>query len=257
MMRARGALVQQFGPGQIDAAVRAKPDRVVVAGGDGTIGCAALAGRLADVPLAVIPIGTANDFARALGIPLDPERAVAIAIEGNTLRTLDLGRFGERPFVNAASAGLSPVASRRAEPLKPVLGPVAYSVAALGAGLFARPVRCRVRADGCALFSGAAWQVMVALTGAFGGGAEVEADPRDGVLDVVVIEAGSRLRLVAHAYGMRSGRLEGQTGVRTASGRQIDVETDGRTGFNVDGELIETAAAHMSVEPRAYEVVTG
>jgi diacylglycerol kinase (ATP) len=98
---------------------------------------------------------------------------------------------------------------------------------------------------------------MVAVTGAFGGGAEVDADPRDGMLDVVVIEAGSRLRLITHAYGMRSGRLEGQTGVLAASRRRVDVETDGRTGFNVDGEVLEATAARISVEPAAFEAVIG
>src|SRR5919202_590514 len=82
------------------------PDRIAVAGGDGTIGpVAAIAGRL-DVPLAVIPAGTANDFARANGLPADPVEAAALAARGTALRRLELGRLADgRPFVNVASAG--------------------------------------------------------------------------------------------------------------------------------------------------------
>ena len=115
----------------------------------------------------------------------------------------------------------------------------------------------RVAVDGVETFAGEAWQVIVALTGAFGGGAEVDADPADGRLDLVVIEAGSRVRLVIHGYGLRSGRVERQEDVVTARGRRIEVETDGEAGFNVDGELLTEAHLRFTVEPRAFEVVTG
>jgi diacylglycerol kinase (ATP) len=126
--------------------------------------------------------------------------------------------MGERPFVNAASAGLSPVAAGKAHGLKRLLGPVAYAVGALHAGLGAHPVRCRVSGDGERVFDGRAWQVIVAVTGAFGGGAGIDADPHDGELDVVVIEASSRARLIVHAYGLRAWRVEAQRGVRSWRG---------------------------------------
>ncbi len=114
-----------------------------------------------------------------------------------------------------------------------------------------------MRCDGELVFAGKAWQVTVGVTGAFGGGSEVDADPHDGILDVVVIEASSRARLVARAYGMRAGRIENQRGVISASGRAVEIETDGRTGFNVDGELLEAERLRFEVEPRAFEVVLG
>ena len=166
-------------------------------------------------------------------------------------------RFGARPFVNAASAGLSPVAARDAHGLKRILGPLAYAVGAIRAGLRAEPVACHVRCDGTELFAGRAWQVTVASTGAFGGGAEVDADPRDGRLDAVVIEAGSRWRLLRRAHGLRAGHVESQPGVHAADGRVVAVDTDGSTGFNVDGELVETERVRITVEPRAFEVVVG
>src|SRR5215207_1379818 len=151
-------------------------DRIVVAGGDGTVAQAAERAGHLDVPLGVIPAGTANDFVRANGLPLDPLEAAALAVTGTELRRLELGRLGDgRPFVNVASAGLASVAARRAAPLKPRLGPLAYGVGALRAAATASPLRCTVRAGGATVFEGGAWQVIVAVTGAFGGGSGVGA----------------------------------------------------------------------------------
>ena len=233
------------------------PERIVVAGGDGSIGCAAEVAGRAGIPLAVVPVGTANDFARALGIPQDPERAAVLAVAGTSTRRLDLGRIGERPFVNVASAGLSPVAARSADGLKRSVGPLAYAAGALRAGLAADPIECRVRCDGTEVYEGPAWQVTVACGGGFGGGAEVESDPQDGILDVVVIEAGSRAKLLVHAYGMRAGRVEGQRGVLTGSGSEVEVDAGGGAGFNVDGEIVEAERLRATVEPGAFEVVVG
>ncbi len=84
------------------------------------------------------------------------------------------------------------------------------------------------------------------VTGAFGGGSEIDADPADGMLDLVVIEAGSRARLMRHAYGLRSGAIEQQPGVITRSGCEIEVRTDGG-GFNVDGELVDAGELTFSL----------
>jgi diacylglycerol kinase family enzyme len=99
--------------------------------------------------------------------------------------------------------------------------------------------------------------VVVGVTGAFGGGAGVEADPSDGRLDVVAIEAGSRARLIAHGYGLRAGNVEQQDGVVAAGGARIEVEARGGAGFNVDGEIVDERAATFTVEPRAFEAVVG
>ncbi|MCD6014832.1 MAG: methylglyoxal synthase [Solirubrobacterales bacterium] len=257
LLRDRRVEVTRFGLDEQSNLIASRPERIVVAGGDGSIGSAAEVAVRAGVALAVVPVGTANDFARAIGIPLDHAAAVEIAARGKLTTRLELGRADGRPFVNAASAGLSPVAARRAHGLKRLLGPFAYATGALRAGLTATPVRSRVRCDGVELFSGRAWQVTVACTGAFGGGAAVAADPHDGILDVVVIEAGSRARLAVRAYGLRAGRIEAQSGVITGSGREVEVDTDASAGFNVDGELLEADRLRLTVDPRAFEVVVG
>jgi diacylglycerol kinase (ATP) len=255
-LREHGAEVLRFTLDRAREAVQSGATRIVVAGGDGSIGIAAETAASAGVPLAIVPVGTANDFARALGIPLDHREACRLAVTGAESRRLELAWIGSRPFVNAASAGLSPLAARKAGGLKQILGPLAYSVGAARAGLSARPVVCRVSCEGDSLFTGRAWQVTVAVTGAFGGGATVDADPHDGKLDVVVIEAGPRARLISHAYRLRSGRVESQRDARSVRCAEVGVRTDGETGFNVDGELVEIKDARFRVKGNAFEVVT-
>jgi diacylglycerol kinase family enzyme len=166
-MEAHAADVEVFGceEGELERASRREPERLVVAGGDGTVASVAdLAGRL-DVPLGVIPGGTANDFVRALELPLDPVAAAELAVSGTELRRLELGRLADgRPFVNAASAGLAAKAARHASPFKRMLGPLAYAVGALRAATTESPMRCSLRIDGETRFQGGAWQVIVAVT---------------------------------------------------------------------------------------------
>ena len=257
MLQEHGAELLRFTLARAGEAAESGASRIVVAGGDGSIGCAAQAAARAEVPLAVVPVGTANDFARALGIPLDARAACRLAVAGTETQLLELAWIGSRPFVNVASAGLSPVAARKARGLKRILGPPAYTVGAIRAGLGARPITCQVSCEGNPFFDGSAWQVSVAVTGAFGGGAKIGGDPHDGKLDVVVFEAGSRARLIAHAYRLRAGGVASRSGVRSRRCRDAEVHTDGGTGLNVDGELVEAQNARFRVEAGAFEVVTG
>jgi diacylglycerol kinase family enzyme len=249
---------------ELAAALRAlsaagKPDRVVVAGGDGSIGIAALLAAELAVPLAVLPAGTANDFARAQGLPLDVEEAGVIArAPGAGTRHAELGFADRRPFVNAAAAGLSVVAARAADAHKPRLGPLAYAVGAVRAGVTATPLRCTVRCDGEEHFAGRAWQVVVGATGAFGGGSEIGGtEAGDGKLDVAVIPAGSRVGLVRRAYGMRAGSLTAQDDVAHRRGAVVEVTLAGHPAFNVDGELCHCEPGRFALRPGGFEVVVG
>ena len=182
-------------------------------------------------------MGTANDFARELDLPEISTRPAGWRWRVPRPFRLDLGRFDGRPFVNVVSAGLSPAATSEAEGLKRVLGPLAYTVGALRAGLTAQPLECEVHGDGKELFAGRAWQVSVACTGAFGGGASLDADARDGRLDVVVIPAGSRVALARRAFGMRRGTIRSQEPVGDHLAREVTLEVPKRTRFNVDGDV--------------------
>ena len=256
-LRGLGVAVKSFGVGDAAAAARSGTDRIVVAGGDGSIGEGAAAAAVADCPLAVIPVGTANDFARELDLPKDLEKACRVAVEGTETVRLDLGRFDGRPFVNVVSAGLSPAAAREAEGLKKALGPLAYTLGALRAGLTAQPLECEVSGDGRNLFTGRAWQVSVACTGAFGAGASLDADAQDGRLDVVVVPAGTRVALVRRAFGMRRGTLRHQEPVGDHLAREVILEVPRGTRFNVDGDVERSGPCEFTVEPGAFELLVG
>jgi diacylglycerol kinase family enzyme len=260
-MREAGAEVAIFGcePDELERAGEWGPERIAVAGGDGTVGPAAeLAGRL-DVPLAVVPTGTANDFARANDLPDDAAAAARLAAAGTRTRPLELGRLGDgRPFVNAASAGLASVAARRAQPLKPRLGPLAYFVGAIRAAATAHPLECAVRMEGDEVFAGHAWQVIVAISGAFGAGSGIEATrPDDGALDVVVIPAGSRLALARRAWGLRRHTIAEQGAVDHHRGTVAEIDLPPGAELNVDGEVREGGLDRVTVEQRAFALVVG
>jgi diacylglycerol kinase (ATP) len=262
LVRAHAEGVRSFTLDQLEEAARVDAERYVVAGGDGSIGCVAKLAADSGVPLGVVPVGTANDFARFLGLPLDSSEAAVLAAEGDVTRRLDLAHargpeIGDRPFLNAASVGLSPVAARKAHGLKRVLGSPAYALGAVRAGLTARPLPCVVRADGRRAWNGKAWQVTVASTGAFGGGAEVEADPGDGRLDAIVIEAGSRPALILRAYGLRAGTVTSQRGVHRSTVATIELDVPPGTPYNIDGELVTGGPARFEVERQVVPVVMG
>src|SRR5215212_4810985 len=159
-LRSLGAEVLRFGADETEEAAASGADRLVVAGGDGSIGPAAAAAGKAGIPLAVVPAGTANDFARRMGLPEGITAACRLAVHGTTLKSMELGWMNdERPFVNVASAGLPAPAAERAGGWKDRLGPLAYAAGALSAGVSAKPLTCLVTCEGRELLAGEAWQV--------------------------------------------------------------------------------------------------
>ena len=238
------------------------PERIAVAGGDGTIGPAAeLAGRLG-VPLAVIPTGTANDFARAHRAAADdPEARARWPPPARELRPLELGRLADgRPFVNVASAGLASVAARRARAAQVAASARSPTrVGALRAAATEQPLRCTVRVDGEQVFDGEAWQVIVAVTGAFGGGSEI------GAADPERRRARRRdppRRLAARRSPAAPGacaaaRSPSSATSRHARGSVVEVDLPPGTEFNVDGEVRDRGLERITVEHRAYELVVG
>ena len=109
-----------------------------------------------------------------------------------------------------------------------------------------------MKVDGETVYDGRSWQVIVAVSGAFGGGSGVaEADPDDGVLDVVVLPAGSRLGLARRAYGLRTRTIASQHDVDHHRGHVVEVELPPNSELNVDGEIRQHGLDRVTVEPRA------
>jgi YegS/Rv2252/BmrU family lipid kinase len=241
--------------------------KLVVGGGDGTLSTAA--GLLAGTPatLAVLPLGTANDFARSLGIPGDLARAAAIAARGR-VRTVDVGRAGRRVFLNAASVGISSALTRRLHPeLKRRAGKLAYPVAGAAAAS-ERPFRARIEWDGEVLEL-RALQIVVGNGRYHGGGRLVAPGARidDRALDVYVVAAPSRrgggvrgrvrelAALARYAVGIARGRHVEDPRVLHVRAARVSVRTEPRLELDVDGELAGRTPVVLRVEPGALRVL--
>ncbi len=253
-LRERAEVASVHEPGEGTAAA-ATPgiDRLVVAGGDGTLGDAFAAAAAAHLPLAVIPGGTANDFARALELPIERDDAVALATDPSAIAQPTWGgTVGGRPFVNVASVGLAVDAAERAEALKPKLGPAAYAAGALHAGLVGRAVRTSLVVDGVPTRSGAVYQLLIGASGRFGGGSGLgEADPTSPQLVAAWVPASSRLELPMRAIGLRSRTIEQQPGVEWWRAERLEVDasvSDHPATWNVDGERWRPTVTPVRVE---------
>lgn len=242
-LRAAGAEVTVHPFDALDELELDGVDRLVVAAGDGGVGLAAERASRAGIPLAVLPSGTANDFARYLELPDALEDAARLAADPRArTRTLDIAHSGHVPFVNVAACGLSVAAAENARPLKAALGAAAYAVGSVQAGASEDACSYEVVVDGEEVFDGEAWQIIVSGTGAFGAGSQVEpADPSDGRLDVTVLHGGPRAALPMRAWGMKRGGLTEQEGVASFRGREVVVK--GAEAWNVDGERCEAPDA--------------
>jgi YegS/Rv2252/BmrU family lipid kinase len=227
-------------------------DVLVVFGGDGTVHEVANGLPLGgDGPLvALLPAGTGNDLARALGLPPDPV-AAATELTGARPRRLDLLDCGPRRAANGVNAGFAAAATDTlSRPVKKVLGPAAYLVGGFKAGLSPPTWPARVEAGG-RVVEGEALAVVVGNGGSFGGGRWLlpDADLGDGLLDVLVVPASaSKARLARHLA--RDRRLPGD--LPRLRGPAATVVTD--MPCRLDGEPFPTPGS-VAVIPGAWQVL--
>ncbi len=251
------------GADDLARALAAHPDldAVVVLGGDGSLHAVVQALHDADrldVLVALVPLGTGNDFARTVELPDDPVAAARVVLEGSP-RTLDLALTGDgEVVVNAIHVGIGAEAAAAAGPWKRWLGPVGYVIGSIIAG-FTRPGSVvEVTVDGVVVTSGRpVLQVGAGLGRFVGGGGELlpEADPGDGELDVVVSTAAPRLRRLGYAVGLRRGEHHRRDDVEYLRGANVTVRGDAVRATN-DGELGEPATEHSwTLLPAAWRLV--
>jgi YegS/Rv2252/BmrU family lipid kinase len=227
-------------------------DVLLVFGGDGTVHEVANGLPLGgDGPLvALLPAGTGNDLARAIGVPPDPV-AAATELEGARPRALDLLDCGPRRAANGVNAGFAAAATDTlSRPVKKALGPVAYVVGGIKAGVSPPTWPARVEVGG-RVVEGEALAVVVGNGGSFGGGRWLlpDADPGDGLLDVLVVPAGvSKARLARHLA--RDRRLPGD--LPRLRGPAATVVTD--MPCRLDGEPFPTPGS-VAVIPAAWQVL--
>lgn len=241
-------------------------DLLVVGGGDGSLHVAVerarAADRLDDVTFAVLPLGTGNDLARALGTPADVAAAVRAVLAGEP-RTLDLLEDDRGAVcVNALHAGIGVEAAQRADGMKQRMGDAAYVVGAILAGVAAQGHDVHVELDGEPLHpaagDGPVLLVAVLNGPTFGGGTLVAPDARldDGLLDVVATTATGPAARTAFAAALRAGNHLERDDVVWAQGREVRIHGDA-VGYDVDGELDPDGASDRTfrVLPAAWRVM--
>jgi diacylglycerol kinase (ATP) len=242
----------------LSAAMGAAPDLLVVGGGDGTIGCAAELVAHTDTTLGVLPLGTANDFARTLEIPADLAAAVDTVVHGRVV-DVDLGRVDGRAYLNVASVGLSVAVTQRLTPgLKRRLGRFAYPAATLGAYRSHRPFAARLELDdGTVLDLRDLMQVGVGNGRHYGGGLTVapNASIDDHLLDVYAVEQGRLRDHVSVARLLRTGHLVEHDRVHHVTTRRLRLVTDEPLPVNLDGEIAAATTATFEVDRNALHVV--
>ncbi len=234
--------------------VVANADCIICAGGDGTLLGAIDAAITRDLPLGIVPLGTFNELARTLGIPLDVRVAVQV-IAARHERVIDAARVNGQYFVNEASIGISSRLARLQTPeFKQhfgFLGVIAMSFSALR---YARPMRATVDFDGRSQRMRTI-QLTVANSNRFGGflkiaGAAID----DGWLDLYSVDIESVAEAFTIAYAMLTGRPFNVPGLRTLRSRRFEVVTRRPHHISADGEPAGTTPATFEIFPKALRV---
>jgi diacylglycerol kinase (ATP) len=219
-----------------DAAVADGTDALVALGGDGMVNLALQSVAGTDTPLGIIPAGTGNDLAAHLGLPQkDPLAAADVVVAGNVVR-VDAVRAGDKWFGCILGAGFDSACNERANRLRWPHGNARYVVSLLATLPTFKPVRLSMRLDG------EPWEIdamLVAVANArsYGGGMRIaaDADIADGLLDVVVVGAMSKMSLLKAFPRVYKGTHLSDPRVSVRRARVVVVESPGVVAY-ADGE---------------------
>ncbi len=245
-------------------AIRAGCDYVIAAGGDGTlnevINGIAPPGQMGAICVGIVPLGTANDFARTIGLPASVDDNIDI-LRAKQTAPIDLVRVRSdrtRYFVNVSAGGFSGLVDEKLTPeIKSTWGPLAYlrSAAAALPELHAYDTNI-VFDDGERLVI-ELYNVIVANGQFVAGGLPIapQADLRDGLLDVVIVPRRSPAKMMLLAAEMLLGNHLSTNAVIFRRAKKISVRSRPGMWFNVDGELVGNDPAVFQVLPGALEFV--
>jgi YegS/Rv2252/BmrU family lipid kinase len=224
-------------------------------GGDGLTGAVAGELRGTDAVLAVVPGGRGNDFARKLGIPVEPEAAVAVLAAGAT-RTVDVAEADGVAYLGIASAGFDSAVQVVANGTRLPLGTNVYLYGALRTLATWRPARWTVTCDGePRAFDG--YSVAVANSGVFGGGMQLVPHARmdDGLLDVVLCADSSRAHYLAGLARVFRGAHVHDPALTFLQAREVTFSADRPFEAYADGDPIAVLPTTIRVVPRSLRVL--
>lgn len=238
---------------EIGKAVERAP-MVIVGGGDGTLSLAVDHFRGKDTVFGILPLGTANSFARALGVPLDLESAIRIVADGRRKR-IDLGAIDDDYFANTASIGLSPMIAETVPPkLKKILGRFAYLVWGIRCAMQFQPFRLKIF-DGERTHSLWSTEVRIANGGHFGGVELVETAKLDSGEILIEAVTGRSLLVLAWTWIAAVMRIrKAKENITEFRGKEFRVRTWPRLWVAIDGELSKRTPVVVRVAGCAIDV---
>jgi diacylglycerol kinase (ATP) len=233
---------------------------LILGGGDGSVSSVVDFLAHHDIVLGLLPLGTANDFARTLEIPADVEKACETIASGKIV-DVDLGLAGDNYYVNVASVGLSVGVTQALSPrLKRRIGALAYPTAAIRAFLSHEPFSARLTfpdGDHDPVEYERLLQVAVGNGRFYGGGMVVA--PQSGIddrsLDIYAIEVGRHRDLFGVARYLKSGDFIRSDSVGHFRTERVRLETDPELPVNVDGEVVTRTPQSFSVAHNALKVL--
>jgi diacylglycerol kinase (ATP) len=243
---------------QAGEAVAAGTRAVVAVGGDGTVHAALQAVAGTTTPLALVPAGTGNDLVRALGGLTDPVAAACAAaddLKAGTTRTVDAGRTGDRWWATVLCCGFDSAVSDRANRLRWPRGRRRYDVAVLAELARLRPRELTLVLDGESQTLPIT-MVAVGNTPWYGGGLKIcpGADPADGVFDVTVVGASTRLELMRTKPRLTEGTHVDHPSVSVFRASRVELSSPGVTTY-ADGEPVAPLPAVAECMPGALTVI--
>ncbi|MFE9726231.1 diacylglycerol kinase [Streptomyces sp. NPDC005794] len=241
-------------------AVAAGTGALIAVGGDGMMSLALQAVAGTSTPLGVVAVGTGNDFARALGLPVrDPAaagRLAAEALKAGTVRAIDLGRVGERWFGSVLASGFDSRVNDRGNRMRWVGGRFTYDLAILAELAAFRPIPYRVRLDGGPVTEIEAALIAVGNGTTYGGGMRICADAvmDDGLFDVTVVGDCGRATLLTVFPKVYRGTHLGHPAVTVHRVSSIELSAAGVTAY-ADGEPFGALPVHATCVPGAVRVL--
>lgn len=237
-------------------AAMAAGETAVAFGGDGLIGAVADVVRESDGVLGVLPGGRGNDFARTLGIPLEPIGACEVLASG-AVRRIDLGSANSKTFIGIASCGFDSDANRIANQTRVVRGNLVYAYGAVRALLRWQPASFEVAVDDAVPRRVRAYTVAAANSKAYGGGMLLApgASLEDGLLDVVIVEDVPKLRFLRLLPTVFTGAHVRQPAVRVLRASTVTITADRPFTMYADGDPIAELPVTVRVLPDAVRVI--
>ena len=230
-------------------------DFVIVGGGDGTLSGAIQGLLRLGRPFGILPLGTANDLARTLELPDNPEDCARVIVEGKT-RRIDLGRANDRHFFNVASLGVSSDVARGLDrDLKARYGVFGYAVSLWRAVAKRRVIKADIVCDGQAS-KVRAIQISIGNGRFYGGGMVIAADASidDGTLDLIIVAPQTIWQLIRRLPVFRWGHHDLNKTVCHIRSQEIDLKTRSSLPINTDGEVTTETPATFRLLPKALEV---